>query len=614
MLRWPSSLVRGYIAALLGVIATTLLVAGVERIVHVENSSLLYLLTVLWLAASYGRGPAILASVLAFLTYDFFFIPPLYHFSVDDPTQWYSLVALLATALVLGHLTATVQAHAHAAQESQQRTATLYNLAQVIASTGDYQTLCAVLAERVATIFAPAGVGACALLEVDGAGRPVSRALFPQPAAMPAPLHAILSLHEREQAAQVTWVYEHDAVVGGYAPLSGIAGTSALAYYFLPLHNGQHVVGVLGIAGRPAIQQLVGGAAQGAQDDRAGGRSPGEGMRDPIAALFVAVCDQIALALDRAALHQQAIHAEAVQDSDRLKTVLLGSVTHDLRTPLASIKAATSSLLDPRVTWSDADRRELLESVDTSADRLNRLVGNLLDLSRLEAGAAVPEKEWQLIGEVIATVLDRLDVAGATRGRRILVEVSDAIPLVPMDHAQIEQVLTNLLENALKYSPPDRPITITASLPSTSGVALPDPHALPALSGRDEGSPDGETDQEQQPTLLEVCVSDQGIGIPAHELRSIFDKFYRIQQVPLPWLSGRPAAGTGLGLAICAGIMQVHGGRIWAESQLGVGSTFCFTLPIPPDRPRGELPEIGRTRPVADAALVGLVGLVGADL
>ena len=215
-------------------------------------------------------------------------------------------------------------------------------------------------------------------------------------------------------------------------------------------------------------------------------------------ALLAACCDQIALAIDRATLQQQAIHAEALYESNQLKDVFLGSVTHDLRTPLASIKAAATSLLDAEVGWSESERREFLESIDESADRLNRLVGNLLDLSRQEAGVATPEKDWHLIGDVIATVLDRLELAGQMRGRAVQVDVAEDIPLAPMDHTQIEQVLTNLLENALKYSPADRPIRITA--------------ALTAEPSRE----------------LEVRVIDQGVGIPVPELHAIFDKFYRV--------------------------------------------------------------------------------------
>src|SRR5262249_12765829 len=150
-----------------------------------------------------------------------------------------------------------------------------------------------------------------------------------------------------------------------------------------------------------------------------------------------------------------------------LKDVLLGSVTHDLRTPIASIKAAASSLLQRDMTWSNDERREFVESIDESADRLNRLVSNLLDLSRLEARSAQPEKDWYPIGDVIATVLDRLDLTGQTRDHQIVVEVPEDVPLVLMDYGQIEQVLTNLVENALKYSPTESEIHIAArTLPS----------------------------------------------------------------------------------------------------------------------------------------------------
>ena len=187
---------------------------------------------------------------------------------------------------------------------------------------------------------------------------------------------------------------------------------------------GGSVVGVLGVAGTDEIRSLIQPAPE---PDQA--RLPtGLGARDGAGheeqlTLFAAFCDQIALALDRSALQQQAIHAEALRESDQLKDVLLGSVTHDLRTPLASIKAAVSSLLQPDMTWSDEERRDFLTSIDASADRLNRLVGNLLDLSRLEAGSAPPEKDWYPIGEVVATVLDRLDLTGQTRQHQIVVDI-----------------------------------------------------------------------------------------------------------------------------------------------------------------------------------------------
>ncbi len=230
---------------------------------------------------------------------------------------------------------------------------------------------------------------------------------------------------------------------------------------------------MLGIVGNDAVRHLTGVPSTSAETsetaDRAGASgNPSSQVMDPApsqasqARLFLAFRDQIALALERDTLRQEAIHAEALRESDKLKNALLGSVTHDLRTPLAAIKAATSSLLQPGVAWSNEDLRDLLESIDVSADRLNRLVTNLLDLSRLEAGVATPQKEWYALQDALAAVLDRLDLSGQTRNRTITLDIPDDLPLVPMDHNQIEQVLTNLIENALKYSPKEAPIEIRA--------------------------------------------------------------------------------------------------------------------------------------------------------
>ena len=554
-----------YAAAVLAVFLATWAIGVAQVYTQTRNLSLIYLLVVLWLASDFGRGPAILASVLAFFAYNFFFIAPLHRFTVDDPTEWISLFALLATALVLGQLTASVQARARDAQESQQRTATLFALSQLIAATPEYETLLAALPGRVLDVFAPAGVAACSLILADDQNRPVVQAAA---TASPhgRPLLSAVGLEEREQQAQAGWVLEHGTPAGGHIALSGEGEAQPLgaACYFLPLRSRGRVVGVLGIAGTDEMRRLVPGASAFAPET--GAAAPGAHGQDPEVELLRAFREHIALALDRAALQQQAIHAEALREGDRLKDALLGSVTHDLRTPLAAIKAATGSLLDREITWTEMDRRELLEAIDVSADRLNRLVGNLLDLSRLEAGVARPVKEWHLIGDVVAAVLDRLELAGQLAGREIVVDVPEEMPLAPMDHAQIEQVLTNVLENALKYSPTGSPVEVRA---------------------RVMGPPEG------RPAELEVRVTDHGGGIPAGELRAIFGKFYRVRQTAAAWSGGKPPAGTGLGLAISDAIVRAHGGSIWAESRLGEGTTVIFTLPIPVDGPLGGLPELG---------------------
>lgn len=505
--------------AVAGVAAATLVIGAIQLFAHISNISLLYLPVVLWLAARYGRWPAILASVLSFLSYDFFFIPPFHLFTVDDPTEWLSLFALLATALTLGHMTAQVRARAHEAEESQRQTDTLYRLAQLIAASENERELYEALTRQAVTVFAPSGVRSCALLLPDETG-----------------------------ALEIAAIFGERNGEMGTADVTPKAGRQAILRR--PLKTPRGVVGKLMVAGTPAIHGLWLEGAVGLERVEADPRQ---------AALFSAFCDQMALAIERATLAREAAHAAALRESDRLKDALLSSVTHDLRTPLASIKAATSSLLRDGIAWTAPERRELLESIDTSADRLNRLVGNLLDLSRLEAGVARPDLAWMLISDVIAAVLDRLDLAGQTRGYDIRVEEPDNLPLVLMDHEQIEQTLTNLIENATKYSPQGSVIRVRVSTSETE---------------------------------LIVSVSDQGIGIPKRELEAVFNKFYRVKQARLPWSPGRPPTGTGLGLAICASIVRAHGGRIWAASAPGEGATLTFTLPLSQERPQGALPDL----------------------
>ena len=545
--------------AVFGTALASLVLAAIPHHDSIRTISIIYLFVVIWLAATYGRGPAITASLLAFAAYDFLFIPPLYVFNVNDSSEWISLLALLATSLVIGQLTAALQARTREAEASQRRAETLYALAQLVVQTYDQEKLYHELLARTVKEFSGQGVAACVLLVPDEQMEFTSVAAAPRNE----PLLSALSLGLRENAGKVAWVFEHASPVGGAVPLGKEQFGERLRYY-LPLVAGGHVIGVLGIVGTAEIRQLARAVTPLPNGDQAAPAAKSQTAEQndisPQADLFAAFCSQIALALERAALQFRAIHTEALIESDRLKNTLLGSVTHDLRTPLASIKAAATSLLQPNVEWSEADRNELLTLIDTSADRLNRLVGNLLDLSRMEAGAAKPVKDWYLINDVIATVLDRLDLTGVTKDHHIVVAAEHDLPLAPFDYGQIEQVLTNLIENAVKYSPAGSEIRIEA-----------------AVHGASE---------------LEVRVSDHGIGIPSGELDAIFDKFYRIQQVRLPWQTQRPPLGTGLGLAICRSIISAHNGRIWAESEPENGSTFIFTLPIPKDRPRGKLPEL----------------------
>jgi two-component system sensor histidine kinase KdpD len=221
-------------------------------------------------------------------------------------------------------------------------------------------------------------------------------------------------------------------------------------------------------------------------------------------------------------------------------------VSHDLRTPLGVVTGATSALLDPDAPKDEATRRELLETAHEEALRLNRLVRNLLDMTRLESGAMKVQKDLQPLEEVVGAALNRMD--DRLRGREVRTSVPGDLPLVPFDSALIEQVLINLLENATKYTPAGSPIEVGARI----------------REGRDRRKE------------VEVEVADRGPGVAKQDAERVFDKFYRVRE--------GEGGGVGLGLTICRGIVSAHGGRIWVEDRDGGGASFRFTLPVEPVR------------------------------
>ncbi len=248
--------------------------------------------------------------------------------------------------------------------------------------------------------------------------------------------------------------------------------------------------------------------------------------------------NQGALALERTHLLQIATHTRVIEESDRLKSALLSSVSHELRTPLATIKAAVSSLRSGEVAADSEAGRDLLAAVEEETDQLNQLVGNLLNMSRLESGALRPQRESNVLAEIVASALHRLRLTA--HSHRITVDVSEDLPLVPVDFGLMEQVLTNLISNSVKYSPEGSAIRITA--------------------------------RTQHKKIIKVTVSNQGPPVPESDLPRIFDKFYRIT-------AADRVTGAGLGLSICKGIVEAHGGRIWAENQPDEFAIH-FTLPL----------------------------------
>jgi two-component system, OmpR family, sensor histidine kinase KdpD len=253
--------------------------------------------------------------------------------------------------------------------------------------------------------------------------------------------------------------------------------------------------------------------------------------------LLQTFASQGALALERAWLAQAESRAKVLEESDRLKSAILSSVSHELRTPLSTIKAAASSLRSKEVSWDSPARTQLVAAIDDEADHLNMLVGNLLDMSRIESGALKPKREWNILSEIVGSVLGRM--RHLVEEYKIEIDVPENLPLAPIDYVQMEQVFTNLVSNSLKYAPVNTVIRIRAQVEDES---------------------------------IQVQVSNQGPQVPPEHLERIFDKFYRIT-------SADRVTGTGLGLSICKGIIEAHGGRIWAEN-IADGLAFNFTLPL----------------------------------
>lgn len=253
--------------------------------------------------------------------------------------------------------------------------------------------------------------------------------------------------------------------------------------------------------------------------------------------LLRAFASQGALALERAWLAQAESRAQVLEESDRLKSAILSSVSHEFRTPLSTIKAAASSLRSGEVGWDSSASMDLIAAIDDEADHLNMLVGNLLDMSRIESGALKPKREWNILSEIIGSVLARMK--NLTAEHTLDIRVPESLPLIPVDYIQMEQVFTNLISNSLKYAPVNTTVRISA-------------HA--------------------QDGMIHVQVSNQGPQVPPDDLERIFDKFYRITDADR-------VTGTGLGLSICKGIIEAHDGRIWAEN-ISDGLAFHFTLPL----------------------------------
>ncbi|PWB47571.1 MAG: two-component system sensor histidine kinase KdbD [Candidatus Methylomirabilota bacterium] len=459
-----------------------------------SNLIMVYLLGVTAVAARSGPGPSALASVLSVAAFDFFFVPPHLTFVVADAQYLVTFAVMLVVALVISGLTVRIRAHAELARQRERRTAALYALSRELAGTRGVDNLLRAAGRHIAETFG--GYVAVLLPEADG-HLSLQTALSGQ--------FEITS----SELGVAQWVYEHGQMAG--QGTSTLPGAKAL---YLPLMASQGALGVLGL--RPSEPDSLQAPEQLHQ--------------------LETFTNQTALALERTRLAEAAQEAQIRAEAERLRSSLLSSVSHDLRTPLASITGAASSLLEGETRLDAATRNELLETLSEEAERLNRLVSNLLDMTRLDSGTLQAKKEWHSLEDIVGVALGRL--AKSLGDRPVFTRLPPDLPLVPIDDILVEQVLINLLDNAIKHTPDDGRLEIAAWA---------------------------------EPEAVTVEVTDRGPGLPPGDEERVFDKFYRG-----PGLASR---GAGLGLAICRGIVEAHGGRIWAENRPEGGVAFRFTIP-----------------------------------
>ena len=487
---------RAYLPPLLLIAAATLLGHGVHSFFSPANIIMIYLLCLVITAVFWGFGPSIMVCILSILLWDFFFVKPHLTFAVEDTQYIFAFIILLFVGLSISYLTTRLRQQTDAAQSRESETATLYGLGRTLAAVVGLDSTIRAITDSTKETF---GLDAVIFLP-DAERKGQLKPHIDQPDAR---------IGENEVAA-AAWCFEHNKVVGH--------GTDTLPNArarYLPLSTARGMVGVMAL--------LVADTA---------GR-----LTIPQTRLLEAYTDLAAVAIERTEFAEKVRSAEIIEATEKLQTALLNSISHDLRTPLVSVIGVLSSLQEEGIELDDAARRNLIQVAREEAERLNHLIANLLDVTRLESGALRVSRQPCDVEDIIGAALEQS--GSRSDGWPVKIELAEGLPYVSGDFGLLVQVLVNLLENAFKYSPPGLPVEVF---------------------GRRRGN------------LVEIEVADRGVGVPEQDLLRIFDKFYRVQ---------RPdnVVGTGLGLAICKGIVEAHGGSITAENRPGGGTIIRVTLP-----------------------------------
>lgn len=502
--------------AVLSLAGSTAAIALVQHLVRVPYAAPVYLLAVLAVGMLGGTIPAVLTSVASFLLYDFLFVQPLYTLTIADPNEWLNLLLFLAVAIAIGRLAALQAQRAREVADRAREAQALFAISRSLATSRN-------LGEAAEAVLA-------GLAELSGMDR-IWLGLGPTPpeervvadtgygAPLPVPaFHVVLQRGAGDE--RPVWTRTHVPMSVPFAP--GVRRGAAIGVVYR-------------VRAETQGEQLGSLWALRARDESAPDRA--------VTRILAAAADQLGQAARRDRLMAEALEAEIARRSEAVKTALLDSVSHDLRTPLATIRAAAGSLLDADVAWTETERRDALRSIDSEAERMNLLVRNLLDLSRIEGGALRPELEPHDLDELVERVVRRIPMA-----KVLTVSIPGDLPPLLVDDTYLDEVLTNLVENAVRYG--------------GSQIAI---GARPRPEAR----------------AVEVTIEDDGAGVPDRDAPHLFDKFYRVRR------TGEGSRhGMGIGLTVARGLARAMGGDIQAgRSALG-GLAMTVRLPVaspPPD-------------------------------
>jgi two-component system, OmpR family, sensor histidine kinase KdpD len=489
---------RPYIVTLFAVAAATGISRLILPVVGIENIDLIFITVVVVIAARYGLWPSLAASILASLCYNFFFLPPIYTFTITDPTNVAAFFFFTLTAILVSNVAARVRTLAVSAMARARTTEALYAFSRKLAGVGTLDDLLWATAYQAALMLK---VRVVLLLPENGSI--VVKAGYPPEDVL-----------DQADLAAAKWAWEHNRPAGRGSDT--LPGAKRL---FLPMRTGRGAIGVVGI-----------------DSDK-----PGPLLTPDQRRLLDALIDQSALAIERVELVDDLDQAKRRVEADRLRSALLTSISHDLKTPLAAIIGAAGTLKSFPSELTDQGKAELLSTIVDESDRLNRFIANLLDMTKLEAGSIKPNAARHDVSEVVGSVLERASKILARHN--VEVDTAADLPMLDLDPVLFEQALFNLLDNAAKYSPPDTKIRIEAW---------------------------------QEDSTVKLTVSDEGPGIPTHEIDRVFEKFHRADK------QDQVQAGTGLGLAISRGFIEAMGGSLVAGNRSDrPGAVFTVALPVP---------------------------------